>query len=282
MPLGGSSVSAVVPRVSRALVSVLAVAALGSAGCGADTPDPGKPEERREENQGGNAEKAGGEEPGTAVTAALTAFHRAPSVTMDITMDTGTHKLRGTVRAARDGQYLIKIAYGGQGTLQMIRTRGGSAYMKMDEAQIRAAARERRRSPGETESDVARVADRWIVGKRSSPAFRKGIQLCGLSATVPKPQDAAEGNPEPEKVTMDGRRLLAFTERDGDGNFGIYITEAGPVVYKVEGTGGGEFFSVVFSRYGQSVKAFHPPAGAVLTEDDLPAADRQFITGTGI
>ncbi|MER6912640.1 hypothetical protein ABT354_13310 [Streptomyces sp. NPDC000594] len=269
-------------RAPRALISALVVLAVGVSGCGAGKDEaPSSPEESRKPaaTSDRNPERSSKSAWGTTVAPALNAFHQASSVTIGLTARHNGQRMRAKVRTGRDGECRAELVYAGKGTVRVMRTPDRAVYLAMDEAQIRAGALSGR-SPRSIEADVDRFADRWVKGVPSAPSVKSITWMCDFRENIPKPSDEAMDTPVPERVTENGRRLLAFTTSTEMGTIGLSVTEGKPELYAFEMTGNRSPFRAVFTAYGKPVGAFHPPAGDVLTPEGLPAAKRTPATGT--
>nr|EIF93896.1 lipoprotein [Streptomyces tsukubensis NRRL18488] len=172
---------------------------------------------------------------------------------------------KGTVRIGRDKECRAEMTTGRGGTVDVIRTRDGAAYLRLSEAQIR--SRPGSRTPAQVDADVRLFSDQWLKGDPSAPQVRQTLQLCDIRNMIPKlPATAVEA---PGTVTADGRRVV-FTARDQEETLTVHIGPGrNPTLHKMERTGGESPFTAVFSGYGEPVGATHPAAEDVLTQNEV-------------
>ncbi|MGV9310601.1 hypothetical protein ACWDR0_00205 [Streptomyces sp. NPDC003691] len=259
--------SVVSRRPSRALTTALALLALGAAGCGGDpVAGPGSTAVA-ESSAPPNGERAWAEKGIPAVRA----FHAAPSMRMDLVAERSSGDVRATIRAARTGECLLDLKIGSARSSQTLRTSDGVMYMKISEAQIRAAVAHK--GPERTEAEVRLFADRWLQGDPVSPTVRQAHGLCDFRNRIPTDPGDPRTAPVPVTTTENGRELLVYRMRDSGTDIDIEMqvtTGPEPVLHRFR-LSGPDAATLTFSEYGKPVRAERPPARDVLTTEQAKA-----------
>ncbi|MEU5163230.1 hypothetical protein AB0G74_26985 [Streptomyces sp. NPDC020875] len=247
------------PRRATRSSSLIALAllALGTAGCSAN----GRPGEQH------SWAKAG--------VPAFEALYSASSVTIDMKARRDGLDVHGTLQIGRGKECRAEVTSGRGGEVRVIRTADGTAYIQVDEAQIRSGGGNRPRQ--RVEADVRLFAGRWLKADPSAPMTRQIVQYCDIRKLIPADHTEIEEVDLTGTVTGDGRRIRFAAKEDGV-MMRVFVNRGeNPTVHKIEQIGGERPMSAVFSDFGEPIQVGHPPADEVLTPDEIRTLYRDSV-----
>lgn len=243
-------------RSTPTLAALCAVAALALTACGNDD-DPGKDRKPSATAKTRSAAPGLADLPSAEILdKAVRATKDAPSlhVKLDGTVD-GT-RVRWDMSSDREGHCAGTVGMGDEGTVRLVKV-GDTAYMKYD-----AAFWASQGADGAAAAEA--IGDRWTRTAASGEGAEDLVQACDkdglLSGFTTGPSVAKKG----EVTTLDGKRVVTLTERDGEESATLYIAAEGePYILKIDVTGGAEPGVMRFSDFGKPVEAVAPTGDVV-------------------
>ncbi|MER5770349.1 hypothetical protein [Streptomyces sp. NPDC001985] len=275
-----------------AVAAVALATALSAAGCGAGPagtagPAPGTGAKAAEKSGARAPETAEEKAPAAQRTpapaggteaewvdrflASVEGTRKAHSVTVDAAMRGGGGGRKATVRMSsnRDKECRTTSSFGGPGTVEVLRTRDGSVYLRLNEARLRELGEA---DPERLASHIRTFAGRWMAGDPASAEIQQGLRLCDFRelvlASVPTRDQTGGIAAKAARTTVNGRAALRITTaKDGIGISVDFAAEGRPVLLRMEQKGGDGPFVMVFSGYGEPVRAAKPPAESIVTRE---------------
>ncbi|MGA5168944.1 MULTISPECIES: hypothetical protein [Streptomyces] len=255
--------SSTAPRaLTRSVLTALcAVAALGLTACGPS----GSP--------GGGQAKDSGPFPGLSgpqiANKAVKATKTAESLTLDANLKTADGQIKAFMAMDTKGRCAGTMTMGSTGTMELIKT-GEDAYMRFDEAFLR--EQNEGGSAEETEAVLKMLKGRWMKTDATDPEAKDSLEMCELDTMLYEFETGINFAQRGAETTVDGKKALILTEKDGAATYKIYVaTEGEPYLLKIEQKGGEEPGTMSFRDYDKPVAAKKPAAKDILDLDELGA-----------
>ncbi|OKJ99738.1 hypothetical protein AMK26_27465 [Streptomyces sp. CB03234] len=240
-----------------ALAALCAAAALGLTACGPFGSSGGV------EESGPFAGLSGPQIANKAIKATKT----ADSLTLDANLQMSDGPVKAFMALDTKGQCAGTISMGPTGTAELIRT-GKVAYMRFDEAFLR--EQNKGGSPEETEAVLKMLKGRWVKTDVTDPEAKDSLEMCELDTMLAEFETGINSAQRGEETTVNGKKALILTEKDGDATYKIYVaTEGEPYLLKIEQKGGEEPGTMSFLDYNKPVPAKQPAAKDILDLKEL-------------
>ncbi|TQK45036.1 hypothetical protein FBY35_6575 [Streptomyces sp. SLBN-118] len=258
-------------RLGRIALSTLcATLALAAAACspsdGAGRDTKGAPATSTKAKEGAFPGLSGPQIANKAFKATKT----ATSLTVDFAARTTDGNMKAYMSIDSKGDCKGTLSPGGTGTAELIRV-GDNAYMRFDEAFLR--SQDEGGSAEETAAVLKILKGRWVKSDASSPDDKEQLEFCELKTFLGQFKEGFNLMRRGEETTVNGRKVLTLTEKDGDTSYKVYVaTEGEPYVLKVEQKGGEEPGTITFSAFNKPVGAAKPAAKDIVDLDEEGAA----------
>lgn len=195
------------------------------------------------------------------------AIKTADSLTLDANLKMADGQMKAFMALDTKGQCAGTITMGPTGTMELIKT-GKDAYMRFDEAFLR--EQNKGGSPEETEAALKMLKGRWLKTDVTDPEAKEGLEMCELGTMLNEFETGINFAKRGEETTVNGKKALTLTEKDGDTTYKIYVaTEGEPYLLKIEQKGGEEPGTMSFTDYNKPVPAKKPAAKDILDLDKL-------------
>ncbi|MFG3508166.1 hypothetical protein ACGF5F_22000 [Streptomyces sp. NPDC047821] len=242
------------------LAALCAVTALGLTACGPSGSGSGEAKK---------AEPFAGLSGGQIANKAIKATKTADSLTLDANLKTTEGPMKAFMALDTKGQCAGTITMGPTGTMEVIKA-GKEAYIRFDEAFLR--EQNEGGSPEETEAALKMLKGRWLKTDANDPEAKEGLEMCDLGAMLGEFETGASSAERGEETTVNGKKALTLTEKDGDTTYKIYVaTEGEPYLLKIDQKGGEDPGTLSFTDYNKPVPAKKPAAKDILDLDKLGA-----------
>ncbi|MFF8291108.1 hypothetical protein ACF068_18035 [Streptomyces sp. NPDC016309] len=197
---------------------------------------------------------------------AIKATKKADSLTLDMNVKTADGQMKAFMALDTKGQCAGTISMG-TGTAEVIRS-GKVAYLRFDEAFLRDQNKDG--SKEETEAVLKMLKGRWLKTDVTDPEAKDSLEMCELNTMLSEFETGANSAERGEETTVNGKKALVLTEKDGDTTYRIYVaTEGEPYLLKLDQKGGEEPGTMTFTDYGKPVPAKKPAAKEILDLDEL-------------
>lgn len=198
---------------------------------------------------------------------AIKATKTAGSLTLDANLKTSEGQMKAFLALDTKGQCSGTITMGSTGTMELIKT-GKLAYMRFDEAFLR--EQNEGGSPEETEAVLKMLKGRWVKTDATDPEFKDGLEMCELDTMLSEFETGINFAKRGEETTVNGKKALTLTEKDGDTTYKIYVaTEGEPYLLKIDQKGGEDPGTVSIKDYNKPVPSKKPAAKDILDLDEL-------------
>lgn len=200
------------------------------------------------------------------VDAATAATKSASSLTMTMNGVIDGEKTSFHLSLDTKGECKGDIALGGdQGSVKLIRT-GKQVYFKFDKAFMKAQ--------GDKDGTMASaIGDHWLRTAATNPEYKDLTEACDLKSLLSDTEEGEEAAVKGKPTTVDGRRVVPVSEKDGAETSTAYIaTEGKHYILKIVTKGGKEPGTVTFRDFDKPVDAVAPPAKDVIDLDELGQA----------
>ncbi|BAU83779.1 lipoprotein [Streptomyces laurentii] len=210
-----------------------------------------------------------GDMTGTAIAdKAFAATRDAGSLTMDVSMHLSDGRVKAKISTDHEGRCAGTVQDGGAGAADLIRTADKTSYVRFDERLIKEQVK------GESADVQAAVMKelkgRWMKVDPKDPDLKDMVEVCELRQVLADFETSTAGTVKGGETTLDGRKALMLTQRDGSEKSTAYVaTEGKPYLLKITVTGGKEPGSLTFSDYDKPVKAEAPAKKDMVDEAAL-------------
>ncbi|QGV80227.1 hypothetical protein [Streptomyces ficellus] len=200
---------------------------------------------------------------------AIKATKSATSLTLDADLTTEDGRTKTFLALDTKGQCAGTVTLGATGTMEILRT-GGLAYLRFDEAFLR--DQNEGSSPEETEAVLTMLKGRWVKTDIDDPEAKDSLGMCELNTLLSEFETGRNAAERGEETTVNGKKALTLTEKDGATTYKIYVaTEGEPYLLKVDVKGGDEPGTMSFLDYGKPVPAKKPAEKDIVDLDALGA-----------
>ncbi|MFE4590469.1 hypothetical protein [Streptomyces laurentii] len=257
-------------RLARAAGALCTAAlALGATACGPDSGSGSGSGSGAATKETPKATGPFGDMTGTEIAdKAFAATRDAGSLTMDVSMHLSDGRVKAKISTDHEGRCIGTVQDGGAGAADLIRTAGKTSYVRFDERLIKEQVK------GESADVQAAVMKelkgRWMKVDPKDPDLKDMVEVCELRQLLADFETSTAGTVKGGETTLDGRKALMLTQRDGAEKSTAYVaTEGKPYLLKITVTGGKEPGSLTFSDYDKPVKAEAPAKKDMVDEAAL-------------